>query len=160
MTPAGPIRVPESHTIAVLSVSSAEEDHFHLQDIFSSPERTLYPDIAFTLTAKSTIGAAKNALQRGRISIVICEHDLMPGSWMELLDFAERLPSPPPVIVTSRVADERMWAEVLNLGGYDVLARPFSSEEVIRTVTSAWSLWQHRFQCRTETSRRAGGNAA
>ncbi len=160
MTPAGPIRKPVAQTIAVLSVSSAEEDHFHLQDIFSSPARRLYTDAAFTLTARSTVAAAKNALKQWRISIVLCEHDLSPGSWKELLDFAERLPAPPQVIVTSRVADERMWAEVLNLGGYDVLARPFNSEEVIRTVTSAWSLWQHRFQCRAESSQRAGGNAA
>lgn len=127
---------------------------------FSSPARRLYTDAAFTLTARSTVAAAKNALKQWRISIVLCEHDLSPGSWKELLDFAERLPAPPQVIVTSRVADERMWAEVLNLGGYDVLARPFNSEEVIRTVTSAWSLWQHRFQCRAESSQRAGGNAA
>lgn len=162
MTPLGPIRKPVAQTIAVLSVSSAEEDHFHLQDIFSSPGRTLYPDVAFTMTAKSTIAAAKGALQRGRISIVMCEHDLSQGSWKELLDFVERLPAPPPVIVTSRVADERMWAEVLNLGGYDVLATPFNSEEVIRTVTSAWSLWQHRsqVQMRAESSQRVGGNAA
>ena len=161
MTPPGPIRKPVAQTIAVLSVSSAEEDHFHLQDILSSPGRTLYPDIGFTITAKSTISAAKSALQRGRMSIVMCEHDLSPGSWKELLDFVQRLPAPPPVIVTSRMADERMWAEVLNLGGYDVLARPFRSEEVIRTVTSAWSLWQHRFECRAETSsQRVGGNAA
>ena len=162
MTPLGPIRKPVAQTIAVLSVSSAEEDHFHLQDIFSSPGRTLYPDIGFTMTAKSTIAAAKSALQRGRMSIVMCEHDVSPGSWKELLDFVQRLPAPPPLIVTSRVADERMWAEVLNLGGYDVLAKPLNSEEVIRTVTSAWSLWQHRFQVqmRAENSQAAGGNAA
>jgi len=162
MTPPGPIRKPVAQTIAVLSVSSAEEDHFHLQDILSSPGRTLYPDIGFTITAKSTISAAKSALQRGRMSIVMCEHDLSPGSWKELLDFVQRLPAPPPVIVTSRMADERMWAEVLNLGGYDVLAKPLNSEEVVRTVTSAWSLWQHRFQVqmRAESSQTAGGNAA
>jgi FixJ family two-component response regulator len=83
-----------------------------------------------------------------------------PGRGEELLDFAEGLPVPPPVIVTSRVADERMWAEVLNLGGYDVLAKPLNSEEVIRTVTSAWSLWQHRRQVQAESSRKVGGNAA
>jgi len=162
MTPPGPIRKPVAQTIAVLSVSSAEEDHFHLQDILSSPGRTLYPDIGFTITAKSTISAAKSALQRGRMSIVMCEHDLSPGSWKELLDFVQRLPAPPPVIVTSRMADERMWAEVLNLGGYDVLAKPLNSEEVVRTVTSAWSLWQDRFQVqmRAESSQTAGGNAA
>ncbi|MGA2041241.1 MAG: hypothetical protein ABSH42_18330 [Bryobacteraceae bacterium] len=162
MTPPGPIRKPAVQTIAVLSVSPAEEDHFHLQDILSSPSRALYPDLAFTITAKSTIAAAKSALHRGHISIVMCEHDLSPGSWKELLDFVERLPEPPPVIVTSRVADERMWAEVLNLGGHDVLARPFNSEEVIRTLTSAWSLSQHKrhLQMRAEGSRKVGGNAA
>jgi len=160
MTTPGSIRKPAAHTIAVLSVSSAEEDHFLLQDIFSTPRRTLYPDLAFTMTARSTISAAKSVLQQGRIAIVICEHDLASGSWKELLDFAERLPAPPPVIVTSRGADERMWAEVLNLGGYHVLARPFNNEEVIRTVTSAWSLWQHQFRFQAERTRRAGGNAA
>jgi len=160
MTPPGAMRKPLVQTIAVLSVSSAEEDHFRLQDIFSSPGRAISPPVVFTLTARSTIAAAKSALQRGKTSIVMCEQDLSPGSWKELLDFTERLPAPPPLIVTSRVADERMWAEVLNLGGYDVLARPFNNEEVIHAVTSAWSLWQHRFQCGSESSLRVGGNAA
>lgn len=160
MASPGLIRKPVAQSIAVLSVSSAEEDHFHLQDILSNPRRTLYPDLAFTITARSTISAAKSALRRGGISIVLCEHDLPSGSWTELLDFAEGLQAPPPVIVTSRVADERMWAEVLNLGGYNVLARPLDSEEVIRTVTSAWSLWQHQFSFQAESTSRAGGNAA
>jgi DNA-binding NtrC family response regulator len=126
----------------------------------SNPQRTLYPDLAFTMTAKSTISAAKTALKQGRISIVLCEYDLSPGSWKDLLEFVEGLPAPPPVIVTSRVADEHMWAEVLNLGGYDVLAKPLSSEEVIRTITSAWSLWQHQFRASVGSEQSAGGNAA
>jgi DNA-binding NtrC family response regulator len=145
----------------VLSVSPAAEDRFQLHEILSSPGRTLYSEVAFALTAKRTLAAAASALRRNRISIVMCEYDMSPGSWRELLDVVGRLPAPLPVIVTSRIADERMWAEVLNLGGYDVLAKPFHSEEVIRTLTSAWSLWQHRFQCQTaERSQIAGGNAA
>jgi DNA-binding NtrC family response regulator len=153
-------REPLAQRIAVLSVSPAEEDHFHLQSIFSNPHRTLFPDLAFTITAKSTISAAKSAMKQGRTSIVVCEYDLSPGSWKELLEFVECLPAPPPLIITSRVADERMWAEVLNLGGYDVLARPLNSEEVIRTITSAWSLWQHRFRIPAGSAQSAGGNAA
>ena len=160
MTATATIRKLAAQPIAVLSVSPAEEDHFRLQDIFSSPQRTLYPDLAYAMTAKSTISAAKSALKQGHVSIVLCEYDLSPGSWKELLDFADGLPAPPLVIVTSRVADERMWAEVLNLGGYDVLAKPLNNEEVIRTVTSAWSLWLHRFQLRAGSARKAGGSAA
>jgi FixJ family two-component response regulator len=42
------------------------------------------------------------------------------------------------LIVTSRLADEHLWAEALNLGAYDVLAKPFDQEEVIRVLSSAW----------------------
>jgi len=160
MTASAPFAEPLAQRIAVLSVSPAEEDHFYLQSILSNPQRTLYPDMLFSMTAKSTSSAAKGALKQGRISIVVCEYNLSPGSWMELLEFLDVMPAPPPLIVTSRVADERMWAEVLNLGGYDVLARPLNSEEVIRTITSAWSLWQHRFRIPVGSAQSAGGNAA
>jgi|SRR5208283_883035 len=160
MTAFAPTREPVAQRIAVLSVSPAEEDHFYLQTILTNPRRTLYPDLAFTMTAKRTISAAMSALKQGRVSIVMCEYDLSPGSWKELLEFVEGLSAPPPLIVTSRVADERMWAEVLNLGGYDVLARPLNNEEVVRTITSAWSLWQHRFRIPAATAQSAGGNAA
>jgi DNA-binding response OmpR family regulator len=43
----------------------------------------------------------------------------------------------PVLVVTSNVADESLWAEVLNLGGYDVLAQPFDGEEVARVIGSA-----------------------
>ena len=42
------------------------------------------------------------------------------------------------MIVTSRLADERLWAEALNLGAYDVLAKPFDRTEAMRVVAAAW----------------------
>jgi DNA-binding response OmpR family regulator len=57
-----------------------------------------------------------------------------------------RLPEPPFLIVTSRLADERLWAEVLNLGAYDVLAKPFESKEVVRIVSLAWLHWKDRYE--------------
>jgi hypothetical protein len=33
--------------------------------------------------------------------------------------------------VISRLADEYLWAEVLNLGGHDVLAKPLRQAEVL-----------------------------
>jgi len=38
------------------------------------------------------------------------------------------------LIVTSRVADARLWAEVLNLGGFDVIAKPFHAPEVLHVL--------------------------
>jgi DNA-binding response OmpR family regulator len=51
---------------------------------------------------------------------------------------------PTPLIVTSRLADEKLWAEALNLGAYDVLAKPFDLSELVRSVNLAWLHWWHQ----------------
>jgi DNA-binding response OmpR family regulator len=63
-------------------------------------------------------------------------------------------------MVTSRLADERLWAEALNLGAYDVLAKPFDGREVIRILSLAWQHWQDRhgfYSSRTEQRKAAAG---
>ena len=56
---------------------------------------------------------------------------------------------PPNLIVTARLANDELWAEVLNLGGYNVLAQPFDQQEVYHVVFQAWH----------EQKRRARGSA-
>lgn len=70
-------------------------------------------------------------------AIVIVSSELPDGSWRDVLAASQRLPSPPPVIVASRVADEHLWAEVLNLRGYDLIARPLDARELGWVVASA-----------------------
>ena len=74
-------------------------------------------------------------------AVVICECDLPDGDWTKLFAECEALPRRPNLIVTAAIADEPLWAEVLNLGGYDVLAQPFDPREVFRVVSSAWRRW-------------------
>jgi len=80
---------------------------------------------------------ASGHLTDSRVSVVICEALLPDGSWKDLLARMTLSSAAPALIVTSNVADESLWAEVLNLGGYDVLAQPFDGEEVARVVRSA-----------------------
>ena len=58
-----------------------------------------------------------------------------------MLEHIRFLPNAPSLIVASRLADDRLWAEALNLGAWDVLAKPFDHIEVIRSVKSAWQRW-------------------
>ncbi|SRR5579883_492821 len=74
---------------------------------------------------------ALDHLSRHTTPVVICESSLPDGDWRDFLGKAPRL------IVTARNADDALWAEVLNLGGYDVLAQPFDELEVSRVVASA-----------------------
>jgi hypothetical protein len=80
------------------------------------------------------------ALLRGQsIPALLCERDHADGSWEDLLNATARLPAPPNLVVFSRLADEFLWAEVLNMGGFDVLIAPFEPEEVLRVTFAAWS---------------------
>jgi DNA-binding response OmpR family regulator len=67
-----------------------------------------------------------------------------------------KLPDSPVLIVSSRTADERLWAEVLNLGAYDVLVKPFDPTEVSRVVGLAWLNWKHAFEARRKPCRQPG----
>lgn len=131
------VRMP-ADTLAVLSMSPIDEDHLSLEAILDHPTTMLFkaPDLV----------SAMVLLQQHEIAVVICERDLLPGSWTDVLDDLKALPIPPSLIVTSRLADERLWAEALNLGAWDVLAKPFDRNELIRTVESAWRHWHNQIQ--------------
>jgi FixJ family two-component response regulator len=57
-------------------------------------------------------------------------------------DSQMKLERPPKLIVFTRHADDRLWAEVLNLGGFDVLDFPTGRAELFRAVSSAWRNWR------------------
>jgi DNA-binding response OmpR family regulator len=75
------------------------------------------------------------------VAVVIVDGDAEAPSWRELLGQISRheAGSAPRLIVMSRLADDRMWAEVLNLGAYDLLPRPLAADELAWVVRSALS---------------------
>ena len=83
-----------------------------------------------------SVEEARPELGRKR-GIVVCERELPDGTWHDLLALTSGLNGKAPVLVASRVADENLWAEVLNCGGFDVLTKPFDSREVSRAVQIA-----------------------
>ena len=132
-------------TAAVALVGFAENEIASLQGIFKRSEGPLTPDYVWQLRRKDSVEAAVKALSREPIPVVMCDGDRTPRAWKELLERFAGLPKPPMQIVTSRLANDRLWAEALNLGAYDVLARPFDAAEVLRTGGMAWRRWQDRY---------------
>ncbi|MBZ5581799.1 MAG: response regulator [Acidobacteriia bacterium] len=119
--------------MATLIVGSTETDCALLQRLLGG--------IMPAMIAASDSRQALAAIPRTEIQVVICERDLPDGSWRDILRAIHMRPDPPSLIVTSRLADERLWAEVLNEGGYDVLAQPFDAQEVRRTAVLARDRW-------------------
>jgi len=110
----------------LMAVLPAREDRTALERIIG-PCRW---ELQWTRTCREAI----DAFRRTSPPIVICDRDLPDGDWRQLWDILAREPKPPIFIVTSRLADEALWAEVLNVGAYDLLLKPFRAEEVIRMV--------------------------
>jgi DNA-binding response OmpR family regulator len=80
---------------------------------------------------------AMECLDRNRVHVVIAESDLPNWNWRRVLSDLRGRAKPPQLVVTSRQADESLWSEVLNVGGYDVMAQPLDSHEVERVISSA-----------------------
>ena len=118
--------------IRVLSISKHADDHATL--------RRMLGGLAWVVSAVGNCQEAVKQLSREKVSVIFCESLLEDGTWKSILGHIRGDAHPPLLIVTSRVADEHLWAEVLNLGGYDVLAKPFNPEEVRHVCTTA-SLW-------------------
>jgi DNA-binding response OmpR family regulator len=141
------IETSASFVGTVLSISPIEDDHDSLEQIFG--------EFRWTLHRAITLPSATAFLASNQASVVICERDLGPGTWKDILAGAFTLPQPPCVIVTSRLEDEYLWAEALNVGAYDVLVKPFEATEVIRIVSLASRSWHdHNASGRVLTTRR------
>jgi DNA-binding NtrC family response regulator len=133
--------ITRNGTVPVLSISPMEDDHFFLQDIFNCLQGSLDPSRTFMVNSCATLASALIALRKRPFEVVVCEQDLPPGSWKDVLEQVTILPDPPSLIITSLLANERLWAEALNLGAYDVLAKPFDRIETMRVVSGAWRAW-------------------
>ncbi len=127
-------RGPSGQALAVLVVTPFEEDLLSLREIFDPA--------GWKMQGARTCHEAVAVLRENPAPILLCESKLPDGDWRDILNESSLLGGPLFLIVTSRLADEYLWAEVLNLGGYDVLLKPFDANEVSRVVRLAWSHWK------------------
>jgi DNA-binding NtrC family response regulator len=99
---------------------------------------------------------ALSVLRRHDIPVVITEPALPDGSWKDLLPLAESRRGRHCLIVASRLADERMWMEVLDLGGFNVLEKPFDKRELFRLISLAWLQWREQSRSVHQATAAAG----
>jgi DNA-binding NtrC family response regulator len=119
--------------ISILLVSPHSDDLASLRNILHHGDWVI-------VHCRSVADAAVH-LRSAEFSVVVAENVLPDGCWKDVLRTAESQSQAPLVLVVSRHADDRLWAEVLNLGGYDLLLKPFDRSEVTRVVGMAWRCW-------------------
>src|SRR5438105_3236455 len=123
-------------SVSVLAVGEFEADRSLLQDIFQR--------LGWSLLEARDRRRALHFLQRQPVHVVMAESELPNWHWKDVLHELRRLHIPPQLIVTSRTADDYLWSEVLNIGGFDVLPQPLDREEVERVVAAAHRQFSRR----------------
>lgn len=124
--------------VKVLLISPFAEDHQHLRDILKHSKWQQF--------GARTHKESFEFLRENVTPVVISESELPDGTWQDVLHELGRMPCPPLLVVTSRIADDRLWSEALNLGAYNVLAKPLNKKEVFHVVGLAWLSWKRRWE--------------
>ncbi len=121
--------------MSILAVGGTEKDRQVLEAIFQGS--------GWELHHAPGCDAAADLIRTLGIPVVICDTSIADGCWRDLATRFEQS-NRPVMIISSRTADDRLWAEVLNVGGFDVLAKPFEDKEVRWAAEMAWNEWKSR----------------
>ena len=116
-----------------LAISPFDEDLSFLQGIFQ--------DAGWKLLMANTKKQAVAELKREQITVVICERHLIDGNWKDVLSALAAILNPPRLVVVSRLADDALWTEVVNMGGFDLISAPLREVEVVHALGSAVLDW-------------------
>ena len=115
----------------ILFVSGRHDDARRLSQMLDT--------LPLLLDHVESLDQARTKLQQSDYSVVLTEAALPDGNWLDMLHLARLLPQELEVIVTDPHADALFWAEVLNLGAYDLVSQPFYAPEVRRILYNACS---------------------
>jgi DNA-binding NtrC family response regulator len=94
---------------------------------------------ARTLTAVTCSEAAAALRNEPDVDVIVTDLVLADGSWCDVLNLTANLHPEARVVVCARLADERLWTDVLEAGGFDIVVEPFQELEVQRIVTQAFT---------------------
>jgi len=122
-------KVSRAPYVSALAVGASEVNQDQLRKIFQG--------CGWKLACACTHSEARAFLQNNPVGVVIAERELPDGTWRAMLEYLKQQADPPRLIVTARLADDALWMEVLNMGGYDVLRQPLDAAEVTRVMGAA-----------------------
>ncbi len=89
---------------------------------------------------------AQQKLDDQSFNLLFVDAELPGGPWQSLVQLLLKSGKNCEVIVCSRCGDERLWAEVLQCGAYDLILEPYDEREVARIAQCAMdSQYMRRF---------------
>jgi len=82
---------------------------------------------------------ARERLTLTRSRVLLTDIAFERGDWKNALQMTVRLRPSTALVVAARLADERLWLDVLERGAYDLILKPFHKEDLCRVLENAHS---------------------
>lgn len=130
-------------TINVLAVVTEASDKTQVLRAAHDPK--------WNLRFAADVQAAESVLREMTVDVIISDSYIGAGhSWRDLLMTLRDMAEPGELIVADRHPDDALWLQVLNEGGFDLLAKPINWAELRHAVNVACSL---RLKTREESQK-------
>lgn len=113
----------------VLFISPSGEDAKTLSSMLGS--------VSIALRRACNLKEALRKLEAEPFGVVLTEAQLPDGNWTDVLQHLKQFRKRTAVVVTHPFADGHFWADILDLGAYDLLPQPFCTGEVQRILANA-----------------------
>ena len=121
-----------------ISVVALIRDH-HDRSLLAAIGKGDHLDVHFA----DTCDEAWNAANRLQSPVVLCTRDVPGMEWRDAVRILASAVPHPCVILTSPVADDYLWKEIVASGGYDLLATPLRDVDASRSIKLALSYWKN-----------------
>ena len=134
--------MPASNSKTILVVGGSENQLGNcLQEVF---QHALFRYFNWSMRQLQTCQQALVFLRQNHLPLVISWCEMPDGNWKDLLRQLPLLTKPPLLAVSYQPTGRCFWSEVISLGGYDILVKPFGASDVFRLVSLAWENWKDR----------------
>ena len=124
------VNVTQSYTIAVIALTSDEEIS-HLLSQFAVRGQW---DLLFTSKGDEALAL----LKAGQPTVLLCDREVAGLDWRTFVEQVAKSRTECAILLISGPSDECLWDEVIQRGGYDVLAKPLQEDQTLGAVNLAW----------------------
>lgn len=89
------------------------------------------------VTKAKTTHEAIEQLGKSDCDVLFCLNEMADGSWRDLLREIQKQRLRVPVVVADRTGNMEEWIEVLEAGGFDLLAPPYGDKQILAVLEHA-----------------------
>jgi len=104
-------------------------------------ERILQEDARWRVFCADTTERALAALRFEAIPLVLFDTSVPTPDWHAAIRTLLSVSHPVCLLLVSPLVDYALWEELVQLGGFDVLPKPFDKDKVLRTLNFAVEHW-------------------